>query len=103
MAAFVDGGGVPLDKYKRAAARVPLPLKFDDAAQVGSLYYIPLSNLIGRDEIEQRFGRVQQSGLRGNAGAWPGPALTCRMFVSFLFIYKYVLKPDMVWNKIGQR
>ena len=37
MAAFVDGGGVPLDKYKRAAARVPLPLKFEDAAQVGSV------------------------------------------------------------------
>lgn len=36
MATFVDGGGVPLDKYKRAASRVPLPLKFDDAAQVGS-------------------------------------------------------------------
>ncbi|CAM9721252.1 unnamed protein product [Scytosiphon promiscuus] len=33
MANFVEGGGVPLDKYKRAAARVPLPLKFDDAAQ----------------------------------------------------------------------
>ncbi|CAM9424604.1 unnamed protein product [Ectocarpus fasciculatus] len=33
MAKFVDGGGVPLDKYKRAASRVPLPLKFDDAAQ----------------------------------------------------------------------
>eukprot|EP00752_Nemacystus_decipiens_P009464 g8462.t1 len=32
MATFVDGGGVPLDKYRRAASRVPLPLKFDDAA-----------------------------------------------------------------------
>lgn len=35
MATLVDSGGVPLDKYKRAASRVPLPLKFDDAAQVG--------------------------------------------------------------------
>eukprot|EP00903_Cladosiphon_okamuranus_P006645 g6488.t1 len=33
MAMFIDGGGVPLDKYKRAASRVPLPLKFDDTAQ----------------------------------------------------------------------
>lgn len=41
MAKFADGGGVPLDKYKRAAARVPLPLKFDDAAQVGSVISRP--------------------------------------------------------------
>ncbi|CAB1097066.1 unnamed protein product [Ectocarpus sp. CCAP 1310/34] len=33
IAKFLDGGGVPLDKYKRATSRVPLPLKFDDAAQ----------------------------------------------------------------------
>lgn len=38
MAAFVDGGGVPTDKYKRAVSRVPLPLKFDDAAQVRKPY-----------------------------------------------------------------
>lgn len=33
IAAFVEGGGVSLDKYRRASSRVPLPLKFDDHSQ----------------------------------------------------------------------
>lgn len=33
MAKFVESGSLTLEKYKRAASRVPLPLKFDDNAQ----------------------------------------------------------------------
>ena len=34
MREFVDSGGVSLDKYRRVVSRFPLPLEFDDNAQV---------------------------------------------------------------------
>lgn len=34
LAKFVESGQASLEKYKRAVTRVPLPLKFDDNAQV---------------------------------------------------------------------
>lgn len=41
---FVEGETVTLERYRRAAARVPLPLKFDDNAQVRHVSKLRLSS-----------------------------------------------------------
>lgn len=67
MAAFVEGGGVSLDKYRRVSSRVPLPLKFDDHSQASHPPGSTMVLLVTASCVSLRFYRSVMRLSGGNA------------------------------------